>query len=102
MAEYKTLKGFEIQFLESDPANPIVGQVFYNSTTQTLKGVTAGVGAWASGGNLNTARAAMGFSSNGLQTAALSFGGNNDGLPGIANETEAYNGSSWTEVKLMV
>ena len=78
MAEYKTLKGFEIQFLESDPANPIVGQVFYNSTTQTLKGVIAGggpSGTWASGGNLNTARRNLGGT--GTQTAALAFGGNN-------------------------
>ena len=99
MAEYKTLKGFEIQVLESDPANPIAGQVFYNSTTQILKGVRGGVaadGTWASGGNLNQARTVI--SGLGTQTAALTAGGFNATVPGVVVSTEAYNGSAWTEV----
>ena len=94
MATYKDIKGFGIQYLDSDPTTSNRGQVWYNSTTKALKGTTAGVGAWASGGALNTARAALG--SCGTQTAALAYGGNN--LPGMATETEKYNGTSWTEV----
>jgi hypothetical protein len=59
MADYKNIKGFNIQYLDSDPPNPIEGQMWFNSTTQTLKGAEAGgvaAGTWASGGNLNTAR----------------------------------------------
>ena len=42
MADYKNIKGFNIQYLDSDPPNPIEGQMWFNSTTQTLKGAEAG------------------------------------------------------------
>jgi len=38
MATYITIKGIQIQSLASDPANPVEGQVWYNSTSATLKG----------------------------------------------------------------
>ena len=55
--------------------------------------------AWASGGNLNTARGYLGgFGA--TQTAALAFGGFVPGpYPGtIQTSTENYNGSTWTNV----
>jgi hypothetical protein len=56
------------------------------------------LGSWASGGALNTARFAMGYG--GTQTSALMFGG--DTYPPssgrLRNETESYNGTSYTEV----
>jgi hypothetical protein len=56
MAEYINIKGQSIEVVASDPANPTVGQIWYNSTSNTLKGggVTT-AGAWATGNNLNTA-----------------------------------------------
>jgi hypothetical protein len=52
-------------------------------------------GAWATGGNLNTARfRLMGA---GIQTAALGAGGY-IGNFSISSTTESYNGTSWTEV----
>ena len=93
MADYKNIKGFNIQYLDSDPPNPIEGQMWFNSTSQTLKGAEAGgiaVGTWASGVNMNTARAS-GFSG-GTQTALLAATG--DQSPAV----ESYNGTSWTEV----
>jgi hypothetical protein len=42
MADYKNIKGFNIQYLDSDPPNPIEGQMWFNSTTQTLKGAEVG------------------------------------------------------------
>jgi len=38
MATYITIKGIEIQTIAGDPANPVEGQVWYNSTTGTIKG----------------------------------------------------------------
>ena len=38
MATYSTLHGQTIQMIAGDPANPVEGQVWYNSTTATLKG----------------------------------------------------------------
>jgi hypothetical protein len=58
MATYKGIQGFTIQNLSADPSNPIEGQVWYNSTSNVWKVEEATtVGAWATGGNLNTARA---------------------------------------------
>jgi len=38
MATYIGIKGITIQSLASDPSNPVEGQVWYNSTSATLKG----------------------------------------------------------------
>ena len=100
MAEYKGIHGTKIQNYTSDPTNPILGQVWYNETSQTMKfqSVTT-AGSWATGGNLNTARW---FASNGsgTQTAGLIFGGFKAPPPAgiMTGETESYNGSAWTEV----
>jgi len=94
MADYKNIKGFNIQYLDSDPPNPIEGQMWFNSTTQTLKGAEAGgapLGTWASGGSMPAARQeGSGF---GTQTAALVAGGL---APSRTNSTIEYNGSAWT------
>ena len=95
MATYKEIKGTGIQFLDEDPANPLVGQVWYNSTSSTLKGYGASTptGTWASGGSLNSARAPA--STSGTQTASIVGGGYTTTWVAF---TEIYNGSSWTEV----
>ena len=65
--------------------------------TEEWTGAGAPIGAWSTGGSLNTAR---GFgSSAGIYTAGLYYGGtptaNNSTF---SNNTESYNGSSWTEL----
>ena len=92
MSEYKGIKGFSIQNLSADPADPNIGQVWYNSTSASFK-VTSPTtaGTWATGGNLNTARGALAGA--GLQTAALAFGGSTGSPTGA---TESYDGSAWT------
>jgi hypothetical protein len=37
MADYKGIKGFKVQYLSADPSNPVVGQIWYNTTTKLLK-----------------------------------------------------------------
>ena len=57
MATYKELHGTDVEVVTSDPSNPVVGQVWYNSTTEELKTRRQFVtNAWSTGGNLNTAR----------------------------------------------
>ena len=72
------------------------GMMWFNSTSQTLKGygTAAGIpaGTWASGGNLNTARAEG--QTFGTQSAAIYAGGE----PPRTAVTEEYNGTSWTAV----
>ena len=91
MAEYINIRGQSIEVVASDPANPTLGQIWYNSTSNTLKGEGFQAAAWASGGNMGTARGGLG--SAGTQTAALGFGGY---LPGATAATEEYDGSTWT------
>src|SRR6056300_1063761 len=95
MAAYKEIKGINIQKVSADPPAPIEGQVWYNTTSGSLKGFKVSAGAWATGGDLNTARANP--RGTGTQTAALAFGGKTPALDELAL-TESYNGSAWTEL----
>src|SRR5210317_885417 len=95
MASYKEIFGTNIEVLASDPANPVTGQVWYNSTDNLVKGNAATtVGAWATGTNIGSSRYLSGGA--GTKTAALVFGG--EGPPGLIGSTESWNGTSWTEV----
>mgnify|MGYP003678589358 CR=1 FL=1 len=95
MTTYKNIKGIEIKYLSADPPAPNAGQVWYNSTSKVVKGAINGLGAWASGGNVNTARAYISTSNQGTQTATLAFAG---AEPARSTKTEKYNGTAWTEV----
>ena len=77
MADLATEKGFTIQSFAEDP-----------------KASEALAATWASGGNLNLAR--QGLRGAGTLTAGIVAGG--AGVPGKHDETETYNGTSWTEV----
>lgn len=96
MASYININGNNIPIRASDPANPIIGEVWYNSTTNALKGQNATtVGSWASGGNLPTATNTMG--SFGSQTAALAFNGEIPGPGGnTTQQSFSYDGTAWT------
>ena len=74
MATYYGTYGQKVQYLASDPSDPQTGQVWYNSTSATLKvRQLATVNAWASGGNMNSSLAGRGGA--GTQTSALAAGG---------------------------
>jgi len=94
MSTYYGTYGQKVQYLASDPTDPQLGQVWYNSTSATLKvRQEATVNAWATGGNLNNARSAVG--STGTQTAAIGVGGfTND----YSKKVESYNGTSWSNL----
>ena len=87
MSTFQGIRGKAIKSLTSDPSPATAGNIWYNSTSKTLKGVQA-VGAWSSGGALTTLRAWSGNA--GTQTAALAFGGSP-----YTVTSEEYNGSSW-------
>ena len=75
MAEYKEIHGTKIRNYTTNPDNPIVGEVWYNDTDNVLKfqypNVTT-TGAWASGGNLNTGRSCLLYTSPSPRDATLS------------------------------
>jgi hypothetical protein len=80
MAEYINIKGQNIEVVASDPANPTLGQIWYNSTSNTLKGLAFQSDSWATGGNLNTGRYALAGAGT-SSTTALVFGGRYPGAP---------------------
>jgi len=90
MTTYYGLYGQKVQYLASDPTDVQTGQVWYNSTSATLKvrAVTT-TGTWAAGGSMPAPR--TGFEGVGTQTAGLVFGGSPD-----SNVTLKYDGTSWT------
>ena len=90
MTTFKEIRGTAIQSVSSDPTNPEVGQIWYNNTIGVLKGYDLTLAAWASGGNVATAR--YGSAGAGTQTAGLAFGGFSTAN---SNATEEYNGSTW-------
>ena len=89
MTTYKEIYGTNVEVLSSDPTNPVEGQIWYNSTSQTLKGYALVAGSWATAGPLNTLRGSEG--SAGTQTSALCIGGGT-GAPTSSTATEEFTG----------
>jgi len=100
MSDYKGIKGFTIQTIAGDPPAPIVGQVWYNTTSNVLKGYVSGAGAWASGGDQNSNRRSSAGA--GITTAALSTSGLAYPPGALTKDVEAYDGTTWTEVNNIV
>jgi len=93
MTTFKEIRGTTIEVVSSDPANPELGQIWYNSSSGTLKGYAALTAGWTSAPSLNTGRGdGGGF---GTQTAAISAGGY---VAGATGATESFSGVSWTTV----
>ena len=94
MTTYKEIRGTNIETVSSDPSNTVEGQVWYNTTSDSLKAFgKLAAGTWSTGHQLNSGRRSL--ASSGTQTAALVFGG---AIPPVTGATESYNGSAWTEV----
>jgi hypothetical protein len=90
MAAYKDLVGQKITKVTSNPGEPKTGQMWYNSTTGSLRGLGV-VEAFSSAAPLSTGRASAAGA--GTQTAALYNGGSPD-----TNKCENYNGTGWTSI----
>jgi len=94
MADYININGNNIPIRSSDPTNPIQGEVWYNTTSNSLKGRGATTsGTWATGGNLNTAVLLGGAF--GTKTAGAYTQGFSPSIP-TTNATQEYDGSTWT------
>jgi hypothetical protein len=95
MATYYGTYGQKVQYLASDPSDPQIGQVWYNSTSAVLKvRQEIATNAWASGGNLPAPVAGQGYGAAGIQTAALQIGGETPS----SSSNNSYNGTAWTSI----
>ena len=98
MATYRSIVGLKIKKRSSDPSNPVLGEMWYNTTTGTLKVRGFGSASWSSGATAPGAY--MTFAGCGTQSAYIKTMGN-DGSPApnpLANDSQEYNGTSWTGV----
>ena len=96
MSEFKAIRGKAIKSLTSDPSPAVAGDIWYNSTSQTLKGAVY-VSAWSAGGTLGTARYDL-SGTGATQSAYVVAGGYS---PSVSNLTEKYNGTSWSASNTM-
>ena len=91
MPDYKAIHGKNILHVASDLDNAEAeGQIWFNTTSSDYKTVVKADGTWSSGTNMNTAR----YYCAGTATAknsCLIAGGD-------VQNTEQYNGTTWTEV----
>ena len=89
MSTYREIIGKKVKKVSSDPSSGLDGEMWYNSTTGTLRGIKF-LEAWVSSSKYITGRAS--FGSAGTQAANVIFGGR---IPAMQNLTEEYNGSGW-------
>ena len=94
MAEYKAIRGHTIQTVAGDPGTIADGLIWYDSVAKKVQGSKTAAGAWATNGDINQGRYSGGSATEAPGTAGLIFGGDSPEY----NNTETYDGSSWTEV----
>ena len=95
MATYKDIHGNNIPIRSSNPSDPITGEVWYNTTSNELKGEIFRTSAvFTSGGALPVPRN-FGAGGGASQNAAWIAGGG-DGSGNNSNATYLYDGSSWS------
>ena len=75
MATYIDIHGNNIPMRSSDPSNPIFGDIWYNTTTNALKGYVYASSAFSTANVLPTAHANAGGA--GIVTAGLVWSGDN-------------------------
>jgi len=101
MADYQDIRGLRVKYLSADPGEPASGEVWYNSTTGTLRSRLTSE-AWASAAPIITARRNIGASASSTQTAGIIFGGVPESEPTATSlKVETYDGTSWTETNDM-
>ena len=97
MANYYDIKGQKVQNFATDPSPVAVGQLWYNTTSNTSKFHTVvSTASMSTKANMNNTRGQNGSAHNGTTNASLSVAGNNQGGPLVNNNSEKYDGTSWT------
>ena len=94
MSTYREIIGKKIKKVSSDPSSGIEGEMWYNSTTGTLRGPAILEG-WSSAAPLAEGRSLAGTV--GTSTAGLAFGGEpGPASPAETTASEEWNGTGWT------
>ena len=96
MSTYREIIGKKIKKVSSDPSSGFDGEMWYNSTTGTLRGLAV-IEAWSSASPMITGRE-FGSSGIGTQAANIVASGYDYGPGARVTNTEEYNGSGWTSI----
>ena len=96
MATYKEISGLNIKTLSADPSNLSEGDMWYNTTSRTLKTAQPVAAAWASAPNLNQARNYAGTLGATYDTSVIVHGNFPPASPNKTLNSEEYNGSTWS------
>ena len=94
MSTYREIIGKKIKKVSSDPSSGTEGEMWYNSTTGTLRG-PAILSAWTSCGPLISVQGDM--ANVGTQTASLCAGGSNNPGSENVNITQEGNGTGFSQ-----
>ena len=93
MADYQDIRGLRVKYLSADPSNIVDGEVWYNSTSGTLKTQLLSEST-STVNSLTTGRYAIG--SAGTLNAGLACAGDLFPSPSRgSNATEEYDGTTW-------
>ena len=92
MSTYRTVKGYNIKKVSSNPANPKEGQIWYNSTTSQLKVQQSLAGAWESANA--KLRLSEGPATIGSKVGMVAVGGYAPG--GHTANVDEYNGTTYS------
>jgi hypothetical protein len=95
VATYYDIFGQKVQYLASDP-NPVqIGQVWYNSTSNTAKFEGVSLAAWASAASMPNGLSQM--AGGGATNSGVTLGGDTGGgYPGWPTATQEFDGTSWS------
>src|SRR5210317_1713003 len=93
MANYSDIRGYRVKYLSSDPTlnTSTEGQVWYNSTSGSLKSLVQ-IKAWSAGGNMTNPR----YFSGGVGEQNTMLGITGQQATSMTTSTEEYNGFSWS------
>ena len=97
MANYQAIHGTTVRNSAGNLSGAKEGELFYDSTNLDFKyqfPATTSAGAWRTGGDLNQARSHS-QGGGGVSNSSAMWAG---GYPGYYNNTELYDGATWTEV----
>ena len=92
MSTYRTVKGYNIKKVSSNPANPKEGQIWYNSTTSQLKVQQSLAGAWESANA--KLRLSEGPATIGSKVGMVAIGGYAPG--GHTDTVDEYDGTTYS------
>ena len=95
MSTYREIVGKKIKKVSSDPSDGLDGQMWYNSTSGSLRGLAI-TQAWSSVSSMNRSPGTGGTGVCGTSTATVAYAGQANNPYPVITDTEEFNGTGWS------